>query len=143
VSQIATDAVYGLPTNQVGKNFLKGLLSQQKALEAEMTHLGEVLAKAVAAYFKPKKAAPKKKLAGGGMLSEPIIGYGLNTGTEYNFAEFGPEKVVPVGGPGGPARMGSMPGGRNGIGPIIINTQEINPIRHAAELGWELARRSA
>jgi hypothetical protein len=33
----------------------------------------------------------------GGMITEPIVGRGLATGTQYTFGEYGPEMVTPMG----------------------------------------------
>ena len=48
-------------------------------------------------------------------------------------------------GENGPEHVSITPAGRGGSGPVqnfFITTQEINPRYHAAQLGWELARRS-
>ena len=38
---------------------------------------------------------PPKGFAGGGVIPEPVIGFGTRTGGAYTFAEHGPETVVP------------------------------------------------
>jgi hypothetical protein len=51
-----------------------------------------------------------KKLAGGGMITEPIFGIGQNTGTSYLLGEAGDEMVTPLtgGGGGGSGAAGGM-----------------------------------
>jgi hypothetical protein len=39
-------------------------------------------------------------MAGGGILREPVFGYGMRSGNTYSLAERGPERVGPVGGGG-------------------------------------------
>jgi TP901 family phage tail tape measure protein len=65
--------------------------------------------------------------ANGGLITEPIVGMGMS-GRTYTFGENGrQETVIP---------------GRNGMNQTInIYTNEINPTRHAQELGWLLSRR--
>ena len=41
--------------------------------------------------------------ATGGLVREPVIGFGTVTGQRYTFGEAGPEWVTPATGPGGPA----------------------------------------
>jgi len=50
----------------------------------------------------------------GGIIDEPILGFGMNTGTEYSFGEGGREKVIP---------MDSTD--NTGLGDIIINIGNI------------------
>jgi hypothetical protein len=57
-------------------------------------------------------------LARGGLLTEPVVGIGLRTGTAYQLAERGPEWVVPAS-----ARMAGQGGGPTS-GPIIIQRFE-------------------
>ena len=47
-----------------------------------------------------------RQMAGGGVLTEPVMGVGLRTGTQYTLAEQGPEAVVPMGGGGSGASAG-------------------------------------
>jgi phage-related protein len=67
--------------------------------------------------------------AKGGWINEHIKGIGMRSGKTYQFGEKGPEYVTPQG----------QATGR----PVEVNvyTQEIDPTRHAAELGWQLAVR--
>jgi SLT domain-containing protein len=49
---------------------------------------------------------------GGGLITEPIAGFGLRSGTRYSFGEKGPERVTPGAGGahiGGPRRAGRRP----------------------------------
>lgn len=69
---------------------------------------------------------PYKGFANGGMINEPIYGIG-RSGTRYAFGERGPETVTP--------------GGKGPTQNFYITTQEIDPRRHAQQLGWELSLR--
>ncbi|MFB9238679.1 phage tail tape measure protein [Plantactinospora siamensis] len=45
-------------------------------------------------------------MAGGGVIAEPVLGYGVNSGRSYSFGERGPETVTPgLPGAGGPMRV--------------------------------------
>ncbi len=58
---------------------------------------------------------PQRRLAGGGILDEPVVGVGLRTGTTFHLAEKGDEAVVPLGG------HGSGRGGSGGGGGMTVN----------------------
>jgi hypothetical protein len=68
--------------------------------------------------------------ANGGWINEPIWGVG-KSGRRYTFGEKESELVVP----------GHKVGAGGNTQYITINTQEIDPTRHAAQLGWLLANR--
>jgi TP901 family phage tail tape measure protein len=63
----------------------------------------------------------------GGVINEEIRGIGMRSGRAYGFGGSGPETVSP--GVGGASQV------------FYITTQEIDPRKHAADLGWELALR--
>lgn len=74
---------------------------------------------------------PKGYFAGG-YIDEHVYGIGSRTGRPY---EFGEGNVI--------ERVGSRNTRTDNATtvPITIHTQEIDPRKHAAELGWEIARR--
>jgi TP901 family phage tail tape measure protein len=82
----------------------------------------------------------------GGVINEPVFGWGQKSGKSYQFGENGAELVVPEG-----SKMHfPAPDNRGAAQPtqvidqkITINTQEINPLKHAADLGWLLASRTS
>jgi TP901 family phage tail tape measure protein len=57
-------------------------------------------------------AGPGQRRAAGGMIDEPVVGYGLRTGQKWTFGENGPEMVTPM--KGGGASGGSGTGGSSG-----------------------------
>jgi TP901 family phage tail tape measure protein len=128
--QLATTATNILYDSgkQAGKGFLSGLKAQRKELDKEMARLGDTIGKELAKWFHvPKGRLPH--FASGGFL--PAGQWGI-------VGEYGPEMIM-----GGSSGTRVTPGGRRGATQnFYIYTQEINPRKHAAELGWELARRS-
>lgn len=54
--------------------------------------------------------------AEGGILREPVVGYGLSSGRTYTFAEQGPEAIVPMG-----MRGSGLNGGAGGRSTTVIN----------------------
>jgi hypothetical protein len=56
-----------------------------------------------------------RQMATGGVLTEPVMGVGLRSGTQYTLAEQGPEAVVPL--KGGGTAAASLAGLRPGGGP--------------------------
>jgi TP901 family phage tail tape measure protein len=67
--------------------------------------------------------------AKGGVIPEPVVGVGMNSGQSYSFAEFGPETVVPGFANGGVAPKGKRRrGGRGGGGWVQIPNMMI-PLR--------------
>ncbi|MEU8371225.1 phage tail tape measure protein [Micromonospora tulbaghiae] len=67
-------------------------------------------------------------MASGGVIAEPVYGYGLRSGNSYSFAERGPERVFPG--------LGSAPGG--GVTNINLTVQ-VPPTANKAEVGREIA----
>jgi hypothetical protein len=76
--------------------------------------------------------------AAGGIVSEPVIGMGLRSGTAYSFAERGPELVSPLAGPGVYTPGG---GGRTVINVYPQRGQDERAIAAAVsrELAWAAA----
>jgi TP901 family phage tail tape measure protein len=72
--------------------------------------------------------------AKGGQINEPVFGIGARSGHPYGFGERGKEWVF------NEEQMAAMGGGGTTV-PITIYTQEIDPRKHAADLGWELGKR--
>jgi TP901 family phage tail tape measure protein len=72
--------------------------------------------------------------AQGGSINEPVFGVGQRSGQFYGLGERGKEWVF------NEEQMAAMNSGGTTI-PITINTQEIDPRKHAADLGWEISRR--
>lgn len=71
-----------------------------------------------------------RELAHGGIISEPVVGYGLRSGARYSIGEAGPEAVVPLGGSSG--GYGGAAGGMTGLvvnvnvyGSALASRQEI------------------
>jgi tape measure domain-containing protein len=54
---------------------------------------------------------PTTLMAEGGIINEPIVGYGTQSGTRYVMGESGPEEVVPLSGGGGSSRRGGASSG--------------------------------
>ena len=71
-------------------NYLKALAAEAGAV-------------AISAGARVITRAIDKSFANGGIITEPVIGVGQNTGQTYSIAENAPEQVGPVGGSGGPA----------------------------------------
>ncbi|WP_435589666.1 phage tail tape measure protein [Micromonospora aurantiaca (nom. illeg.)] len=67
-------------------------------------------------------------MANGGVIAEPVYGYGLRSGNSYSFAERGPERVFPG--------LGATPGG--GVTNINLTVQ-VPPTVNKAEVGREVA----
>jgi len=122
VAHNAAVAVYG-------KAVVDGFKSQQAALEKMMRHLGQVMGQEVALWLR----VPSSKLPhyAGGSWYVPQTGLALVHEGEMILSR----------GVAGRARAGAGIGGATQN--FYITTQEIDPRRHAAELGWELARRSS
>jgi hypothetical protein len=96
VSRGAASVAYGGGYN-TGANFIKGLQSQQKALEKMFGHLGRVMAQEAIRWFGvPAKQRPYG-YQHGGWINEPISGIGMYSGASYTFAERGREYVIPDG----------------------------------------------
>ncbi|MEV7267054.1 phage tail tape measure protein [Micromonospora aurantiaca] len=67
-------------------------------------------------------------MASGGVIAEPVYGYGVRSGRSYSFAERGPERVFPG--------LGGTPGG--GVTNINVTVQ-VPPTANKAEVGREIA----
>lgn len=61
--------------------------------------IGGGIASLVGSFF-PSAGAHNAR-ANGGMITEPVMGVGLNSGQTWSFGEAGPEMVIPSGGRGG------------------------------------------
>jgi hypothetical protein len=88
-----------------GKGFLDGLRKQRSGLERLFRDLGKVLGQEAVRWF----GVPRGKRHGfahGGLLREPVTGFGAWTNTMYTFAENGPELISAA--PGGGARNGAL-----------------------------------
>jgi TP901 family phage tail tape measure protein len=109
-----------------GQAAVDGFKSQEKQLTTMMKNLGKTLGVEAAHWLHvPANKLPKGYASGTNWASPGVAWVGEN----------GPELVRFRGG------ESVTPTGSNGQ-TIIIHTNEIDPRRHAAELGWELARRS-
>lgn len=78
-----------------------------------------------------KKAASKSGQHGG-ILMEPLVGFGLRSGTRYNLGESGPEAVVPLGGSGLASRM------RGGGGDNFTFNINVTGTNNASEIADKL-----
>jgi cell wall-associated NlpC family hydrolase/SLT domain-containing protein len=113
-----------------GSALVDGFAAQQKKLEAQMKHLGAVMGAEVARWLGvPSSKLPHFASGGWAPAGQPVV-----------VGENGPELAV--------FNQGAqiIPNGRAGRANtqnFYITTQEIDPRRHAAELGWELWRRSS
>lgn len=74
--------------------------------------------------------------AEGGEIREPVVGVGARSGDPYVFGERGVETVIP-----GRLRTGPAKQCIHNHFDIDVYTQEIDPRKHAADLGFEIARR--
>jgi SLT domain-containing protein len=133
LAQSMTNVLYDSGA-QAGKGFLSGLKAQKANLDTEMKRLGDTIGMELAKWF----GVPKGRLphfAAGGFLPQGQWGV---------VGEHGPEPIM-VGSGGAIIRpnqgMRSVGGGR--AVNVTVYTNEINPRYHAAQLGFELARRSA
>jgi hypothetical protein len=155
ISRGAASAVYAGKYNS-GKDFLKGLKAEHEALSDEFRKLGKVLGREAARWFNVPKSKQPKGFASGTFSASPGWAWVGERGPELmHFA--GGESVFPSAGwnRSGSAPSigfaGASPGGRPAMSAggaanatpvqIIVNTNEINPRYHAAQLGWELSRR--
>ena len=73
-------------------NYLKALAAEAGAV-------------AISAGARVITRAIDKSFANGGIITEPVVGVGQNSGQTYSIAENGPERVGPVGGGGGGAAI--------------------------------------
>jgi len=78
-----------------GANFVAGLQSQEKQLNALFAKLGKTLGEEAIKWMRvPAKQRPYG-YQHGGWLNEPVSGWGMYSGAPYMFAERGREYVVP------------------------------------------------
>ena len=80
-----------------GANFVAGLKSQEKALEAQFKKLGKTLGQEAIKWMRVPSNKRPFGYATGGWINEPISGIGQYSGALYTFAETGREYVVPEG----------------------------------------------
>jgi TP901 family phage tail tape measure protein len=119
VGKAAAAAVYGQAA-------VDGFKAREKQLTAIMKQLGKELGVEAARWLHvPANKLPKGYASGTNWASPGVAWVGENGPELVQFR--GGERVTPMG-----------RGGQT----IVIYTNEIDPRRHAAELGWELARRS-
>ncbi len=79
-----------------------------------------LVANVLTVYTSTGTGGVSRRMAGGGILDEPVLGVGLRTGTQFSLAERGPEAVVPLGGHGHGGARGSAGGGAMSVGPVNI-----------------------
>jgi hypothetical protein len=72
-------------------------------------------------------------MANGGILREPVFGYGTRSGATYSLAERGPERVSPLGTGAGTVTINA---------PITINGSNLSPQQIAAAVSRELGRQA-
>src|SRR6266545_32579 len=102
------------------------------ALQKKGAEAGRAAARAMEANFHPHLVANvlttytstgtggvSRRMAGGGVLREHVVGVGMRSGKQYSLWEAGPEAVVPLGGHGHAGAGGG--GGGFGIGSVTIN----------------------
>ena len=75
-------------------------------------------------------SSSRRPYAKGGVIPEPVIGFGTRTGITYTFAEDGPELVVPNGGGRSAMRSPSAAG----AGPVMVSFSAPNYLGPVAEL---------
>lgn len=104
-----------------GEDQLTGLKTQIRDLQRtidklhgkqiEITTLFTYIGKPAAGTSPP---GTSRRMAGGGILTEPVLGVGTRTGTQYTLGEQGPEAVVPL--------RGHVRGGGGGVGsaPVVL-----------------------
>lgn len=134
---------------KAAQGLIKGLQSQQAAITKQMQSLANALVAAI------------RKALGIKSPSRVFMGLGVNTAQGYivgyrkemRKAQSMHSEMLALSGSGNPARVvfGNSPGsaftptsGSPGPRPpinITVNTQEIDPRKNAAELGWELEGR--
>jgi len=80
-----------------------------------------LVANVLTTYTSTGTGGVSRRMAGGGVLREHVVGVGLRTGTRFSLAERGPEAVVPLGGHGGGHGGGGVGGWGGGIGQVVFN----------------------
>lgn len=91
---------------RTGKQFYQGLFSQRDHLRRLFKELGKDLGEEAIRWFHIPKGRRPKGFAKGGILREPVWGFGIS-GQEYNFGEDGAEFFAPM-------RAPHSTGGRGG-----------------------------
>jgi len=76
---------------QPGRHFLQQLQGDRAGLEHLFRDLGKTLGEEAARWFRVPKGRRPKGFASGGVLTEPVLGYGAS-GQAYTFAESGYER---------------------------------------------------
>jgi hypothetical protein len=109
VSRSAADALYD-KGKDAGKGFLSGLKGERAGLEREMRHMADKWGREAVKWLNvPQSALPHHHRthhhrthhrAMGGLITEPVVGYGLSSGDEWQFGESGTERVTPGSGKG-------------------------------------------
>lgn len=97
--------------SDAGQAYAAGLASAQSRVATAAGMLAN------AAVPRGALGAAGRAYASGGLISEPVIGMGLTTGTRYSIGESGPEFVTPVAALG----RGAPTGGGGTDGPVTIN----------------------
>ena len=106
------------------KSIWDRVLSILRKLGAKGPSLGSgVSANASGGYSHPKYHAT------GGIISEPVIGMGLNSGQRYSFGESGPEQVTPIG-----------TGGKSSGGSGISITIHVGTIQNKSDMDAMIAQ---
>jgi TP901 family phage tail tape measure protein len=146
-SSIATQSaneMYGAGV-AAAKGVVAGLQSQENAIQKEMNKIGAAMVSAI------KKslgiASPSKVFHGLGINTMQ----GLNLGLQHGYKNIGytmhsmgndmSSKYGSVSSNSGRRGIGSGSGGDIIFQSGAVVTQEINPVKHAADLGWALSRR--
>jgi TP901 family phage tail tape measure protein len=135
-----------------GEQLIQGLIDGIEHMLGGLWHkLGGVASKIKGFFpFSPAKHGPLSGrgdlfFAGQSMVNRIAAGMQSRTGHVYDTTGNIAGMIAGMGGPGiqGPVvSPGGGPGSTgSGVGPINIYTQEIDPRRHAADLGWELQSR--
>jgi TP901 family phage tail tape measure protein len=135
-----------------GEQLIQGLIDGIEHMLGGLWHkLGGVASKIKGFFpFSPAKHGPLSGrgdlfFAGQSMVNRIAAGMQSRTGHVYDTTRNIAGMIAGRGGPGiqGPVvSPGGGPGSTgSGVGPINIYTQEIDPRRHAADLGWELQSR--
>jgi hypothetical protein len=78
-----------------GANFISQLTADKTKLTKLFTEVGDAMGKEAAKWFRVPKAKLPKKYATGGLITEPVMGVGVNSGQDYSFGEAGIETVTP------------------------------------------------
>lgn len=136
----ASDAMYGAGI-RAAEGLVKGLTQQKKTIEDTMLAIAKGMVRAIrralgikspSTVFRDLGMQVPRGFAQGIQNGGPLVNRAFNSMYGYGTPS------IPV--MAQPAGIGY--GSSNLHQEITINTQEIDPLRHAAELGWELSRRA-